>query len=120
MQRPERYGSPDPEKLDHTPVEMPLGYIRPTPLQDLITSMVREAVQQESDESFETEKEANDFEEEDHELLDMSPYTLVDIPDEEFDLQPKPADPEPAANEDKSPEPTGDPPPQNAEETGQP
>lgn len=82
MERPKRYGEPDQEKLDTTPVEMPLGYTRPTPLQDLIATMVRDAVQQENQEDFETLEEADDFEEEDPELLDMSRYELTELNEE--------------------------------------
>lgn len=82
--RPPRYGYPDPEPCDPTPVEMPLGYIQPTPLQDLIANMVRQAVSMEQDEEFETMEEADDFELEDEEdmLLDMSPYTLKPVHEE--------------------------------------
>ena len=81
--RPTRYGSPDPEDNDDTPVAMPVGYCKPSPLEDLIASMIREAVQDERKEEFETEAEANDFEpEEEENLLDMSPYTLTDLEEE--------------------------------------
>ena len=73
----------DQQKLDTTPVEMPLGYRTPTPLQDLIASMVREAVALETGEDFETPEEADDFEVEDEELLDLSPYEITALQDEE-------------------------------------
>lgn len=83
MSLPKRYGgTPDPEKLDKTPVAMPMGACRPTPLVDIIARMVREAVVEETDEDFETAGEADDFEEETDELLDMSPYTLKDLEEE--------------------------------------
>ena len=61
------------------------------------------------------QEEANDFEPEDETLLDLSPYTLMDIEDEPF----LPAEPlqEP---EELLPKPISDPPDQHAEEPEQP
>jgi hypothetical protein len=70
---------PDPEDLDLTPVEMPLGACRPEPLEQIISRMVRAAVEEERGEEFETPEEAEDFEEEDPEVLGLSPYELVDM-----------------------------------------
>lgn len=69
--------------MDTTPVEMPMGYITPTPLHDLIASMVRQAVEEEKDDEFETIEEADDFDMPDDELLDMSPYEFDDLVEEE-------------------------------------
>lgn len=77
---PEHWGgSPDPEELDETPVEMPLGACQPTPLNELIARMVQQAVQQESEDEFETFDEANDFDDVDPDALDMSPYELTEL-----------------------------------------
>lgn len=119
MQLPKRYGNPagDPEKLDTTPVEMPIGYMKPTPLQDLIAQMVQTAIQTEKQEEFETMEEADDFEEEDPDVLDMSAYTLQDIPEEPIE-PPEPA-PEQVEQELASDlDQTGDPPDPKAAETG--
>lgn len=73
----------DEPKMDTTPLEMPVGYMTPTPLQDLIAKMVREAVAVETGDEVETMEEANDLEVEDEDLLlDFSPYELQDVPDD--------------------------------------
>ena len=79
-----RMGNPqgDPENLDTTPVAMPAGYCRPTPIQEILARMVKEAIEVERGEEFETEEEADDFEEEDPAVLDMSPYTFENIQDD--------------------------------------
>lgn len=97
----------DAEPCDPTPVEMPLGYCRPTPLQDMIANMVRQAIEIEKDDSYETIEEADDFEEEDEGLLDMSPYTFNEVEEE---LQsPARLEPDPTPTPPPTP-PTGDPP----------
>lgn len=83
MHTPSRYGRQEAENLDPTPIEMPLGFQRPTPLHDLIARMVRDEIQLEKSEEFETPDEASDFEEDDPHLLDLSPYTLRTLADEE-------------------------------------
>ncbi len=119
MQRPLRYGKYEEEDLSTTPVEMPIGYMRPTPLQDLIAKMVRAAVINEEKEEFETEEESDDFEEENPELLDMSPYTLTNLQEEEPISQ---EDPDPPDVLQPTPDlsPTGDPPDPEAEEPDTP
>jgi len=117
MQRPDRYGAPDPEKCDPIPVEMPLGYMRPTPLDQLIASMVHAAVQREEKEEYETEEESDDFEEENPDLLDLSAYTLDAIQEEAPIQNTQPSEPEELSPE---PQPTGDTPDPNASETGEP
>lgn len=74
-------GAPD-RKLDTTPIEMPLGAIRPTPLQDLIARMVHQAIEIEKGEEVETWEESDDFEEEDPDTLDISQYELQDLQNE--------------------------------------
>ena len=74
---PERMGQPDDvEELDPTPMEMPIGCKTPMALNDMIAMMIRNEVQREKDEPFETPEEADDFEPVDEELLDFSPYEL--------------------------------------------
>lgn len=84
--RPTRYGRYREEELDTTPIEMPLGACRPTPLQDLIAMMVREQVQQSTDEEFGTIEEEDDFEEHDPDTLDLSPYEelMLDVNSEDL------------------------------------
>lgn len=96
MDRPTRYGAPDPEILDNTPIEMPLGSQRPTPLHVLIARMVRQAVEVEKQTEMETFEEADDFEEEDEATLDLSPYTLHEMQEEHWEdpFQEKPSEPE--------------------------
>ena len=79
-----RSGIRPEKKMDRTPVEMPLGYCEPTPIQEIIARMVREAVAIERGEEFETMDEADDFDmpDEDDGLLDMSPYELTEIQSE--------------------------------------
>jgi len=117
MEIPKRYGNPngDPEMLDTTPIEMPLGAMQPTPIHELIARMVRQAVAEETDEDPESFNEANDFEEEDDTLLDMSPYTLMDQEPDQWDgiMEFDPPEPTPPPE----PKPNGDPPNPNAEET---
>ncbi|AXL15099.1 hypothetical protein [Microviridae sp.] len=119
MKLPKRYGKPDPEELDDTPIEMPIGSMRPTPLQDLIANMVREAMVAEAGDEFETMDEASDFEEEDPDVLDMSPYTLTDLELEE-ELPQEPAPQQVEQNLASELNQTGDPPDPNAEEPDQP
>jgi len=76
-------GAPD-EPLDITPIEMPLGACMPTPLQDIVARMVREQVALEKGEEFESWDEQDDFEEDDPDTLDMSPYELQELPDEDI------------------------------------
>lgn len=104
--------SQEPE-MDTTPVEMPLGFTTPTPLQDLIARMVREAVQMETDEEFESPEDADDFDMDDDGLLDLSPYELHEmqevVPIAEAEPQPAPApapaEPEPGPAAKPAPDP---------------
>lgn len=78
-----RYGRENSEKpLDTTPVEIPLGAGRPKSLTDVIAQMVRQQIQETQEEEFESISESDDFEEEDPDTLDLTPYTLQDIPEE--------------------------------------
>lgn len=91
------YGQGEPEDLDLTPVEMPLGGVRPKSLNEIVATMVKSAIEAEQGEEFETFEEADDFEPEDEDmmLLDMSKYTLQDV-DEGIHEDPDP----PRATED--------------------
>lgn len=108
-------GNHAPQKLDTTPIEMPLSAMRPTPIQDIIARMVQNAIQIEKGDEYETQEEANDFEEEDTDLLDLSPYTLKAIEDEPIQA-PEPKE-EPADLKEIT---IGDPPDPNAEEPEKP
>lgn len=102
-------GSPDPEDLDPTPVEMPLGACRPTPLAELIARAVHQELQNREEEGVESWDEANDFEYEgDEELLDMSPYELKELEafQEGFEVHEPPSEPE--QPEQAQPEQEGD------------
>lgn len=80
---PAHHGGPtEPEKLDTTPVEMPLGYAKPTPISELIARAVHEQIQAQSEEEHETFEEANDFEPEDPDVLDFSAYEIHEGLDE--------------------------------------
>jgi len=83
--RPLRYGAPDPEVLDDTPIEMPLNARMPRPLQDLIASMIRQEIETQGSEEFETIEEADDFEEDDPDTLDLSRYEFEDMKEEYWD-----------------------------------
>lgn len=74
-------GGPEPE-MDCTPIELPIGARRPTSLQDYIATMVRNAVEAEKGEVFESWEESDDFEEEDPDTLDFSRYELAELQEE--------------------------------------
>lgn len=82
MARPLRYGHRDVEELDTTPIEVPLGACRPTPLQDLIAQMVRQQIESETDQEYGSMEDEDDFEEEDPDTLDFSAYDLTNIDEE--------------------------------------
>lgn len=82
MDLPKRYGRPDPEELDPTPLEMPLGACTPPPLSHMIATMVRQAIETEKGDEMETYDEANDFTEDDPDTLAMSQYELTAMEDE--------------------------------------
>lgn len=77
-----------PEKLDPTPMEMPLGTMQPKTLAEMVRDMVRFERNLEDDE-LETWEEANDFDlpESEHDLIDMSAYQFTDL-DEEWPTGP--------------------------------
>lgn len=110
---PNRYGKPGHEPCDPIPVAMPIGYTRPTPIHDLIAKMVRQAIIDEKGDEFESIEEADDFEEEDPDTLDLSPYTLTELNEQE----PLQREPE-RAPRPEPPSPTGDTPNPDESEPG--
>ena len=111
------------DEMDKTPVEMPLGYIQPQPLEAMIASMVRQAVENQEAEEFETYEEANDFEPEPEDTLDFSAYNIepmvsMDLPDAGDPDPTRP--PEEGAFTETSPAPNHDPETQQSDgsETG--
>lgn len=65
-----------PEKLDTTPIAIPEGAIRPPSIHDEIRRFMRHEQNRIQDAGFETEEEANDFEPEDPDILDLTRYEL--------------------------------------------
>jgi hypothetical protein len=84
---PKRMGRSDgPEYNSGEPIEMPLGACTPTPLQDIIARMVREAVEIQTGDDHESWDEANDFEmPTDEDQIDFSPYELTDMTEQEYE-----------------------------------
>lgn len=119
---PRRLSGPTVDDIDRTPVEMPVGFMRPTPLEDIIARMVRQAVEEEKNEPFETMEEADDFEEdpEHAELLDLSPYTFANLQDDfdssEIQESPPPVAKSPEGASEAPQEKIGDPPDPDVEE----
>jgi hypothetical protein len=96
---PSRMGSDKLKPMDVTPVEMPIGYQQPTPLHQLMAKMIRDAIQAEKNEEMETFEEADDFEEEDPDTLNLQGYEFAEIQEDYVDqgaalVDPSP-DPEP-------------------------
>lgn len=93
-----RMQGPPEKELDPTPIEMPVGAMRPRSLQDLVAQMVKSAVEAERGEEFESWEESDDFEEEDPDTLDFSAYELQEIQSEahirDFGPDPDPEVPE--------------------------
>ena len=88
---PRFHGHSTVDDLDRTPVAIPLGAGEPASMEDMIARMVRQAMQIEKAEEFETIEEAGDFEEEDPDTLDMSKYEFSEIQDwYEIPDQPQP------------------------------
>ena len=77
-------GVPDPEDLDRTPLELPLGSCRPRTVNEIVAMMLQQHIDRGEQEGHETWDEANDFDlEEDDLLLPLSQYELQELrPDE--------------------------------------
>lgn len=73
-------GNPKPEALDPTPMEIPASCQTPTPLNEIIARFVQQEVNERENQGVESWEEADDFEEDEHMLLDFSPYELKEIP----------------------------------------
>ena len=110
-------GKPDPEELDETPLEIPAGATVPMSLNEMIAKFVRQEVESERSEDMETWEEADDFEPEDEALLDLSAYTLQDLPDEVVDL-PEDSAEDAGQRPPLSPDPDTDPGSQEPPESG--
>lgn len=105
------------EADDPTPVSMPTGARVPTPLHELIARLVREQVADQTHTEPETWDEANDFDlpEDDDNLLDLTPYTLREVTEEEPDAaQPLLAGEQPTPDPDPTEDQTA---PQDAPES---
>lgn len=88
------------EKNDPTPMAKPIGYNQPLSLQDEIRRFIRQEVSvQAQDDGHETFEEADDFEEEDPDTVDLTNYELTALQAlenaEEINLD-APDDPSPA------------------------
>ncbi len=98
------------ERVDNTPVEVPVGYGHPTPLRDQMKMWIREemslAAELEGEESFE---EADDFDVDDVDEVDLaSPYEMTELQEEFVDPEVS-ADDDPPPAEDPPEEPPVDP-----------
>lgn len=70
------------EALDQTPVEIPVGVIRPESLESIMARMINERFSQMAEENgMETFEEADDFDIDDE--LPKTPYEMVDLDPEE-------------------------------------
>lgn len=118
MRKPARWGNHDPKPMNTDPVEMPIGFKRPKSLQEMMATMIRNAIEQEKEQEHDSWEEANDFEEEDPDTLNLSPYEFDDLQPE--DLPSADLEPEPLVEDQGGGEPTGDPPDPDAEEPATP
>lgn len=78
-----RFEIPDP-----TPIELPVGFEHPEPLEEMIARMIRVAGQNAAREGFETFEEADDFDVDDDETIE-SEYQLKEMKDEYPVREPK-------------------------------
>lgn len=86
MPLPSRMGIRDQESPGE-PMVMPVGYTTPTPLEQIISRMVKEAVEAEQDQEQETLEESNDFDMyTDEDLLDFTAYELAAMEPQEPEL----------------------------------
>ena len=106
----------DFDDIDNTPIEMPFGARRPETLADTVARMVKAGIEAEKDEEFESIEEADDFEEDDPDTLDMSPYEFEQLDDGLGTAVVESAPVEDA--EVPPPPPTGDDPDPNDQEPG--
>ena len=100
------HGGPyEPDSMDTTPLEMPAGTYTPESLTSKIARLVHAELQAEKDQEMETWDEANDFEPEDEELLNLTRYTVHELDDDLESQNPFAAPkPPPAPSERKDPD----------------
>lgn len=79
-------GKPQPEANSGIPVAMPINCERPPSLEALVAKYVHETMTQKENVAKETWEEADDFEEDDPDTLDLSKYEFVNLQD---DFDPK-------------------------------
>ncbi len=95
-----------PEKLDPTPVALPLGSEGPSSIAELVQQYVAGALSQHAaQQNFGTFEEEDDFDEEDPELLNLSGFEVTEYefeeeipPEPEAPPEPSPAPPQAEAN----------------------
>lgn len=96
-------GDPQPEKNSGIPVEMPTSCRRPDSLESMIAKYVHAHVQRESKEELETWEDADDFDEQDPDTLEMTKYEFTDMPepmDPTYDPYYRPEPPQEAPQEE--------------------
>ncbi len=72
------------EDLDTTPMAAPVGADRPMTLQEEIQRFIKTEISQAAeDKQMETFEEADDFEEDDPDHVDLTPYNLTQLQEEE-------------------------------------
>ncbi|AXH75441.1 MAG: hypothetical protein [Microviridae sp.] len=100
----------DPEDLDETPVEIPTGKNMPPTMEQQIASAVHAQLNAREGEGFEDPQEADDFSEDDPDLLDFSPYehAFHDTAEEPESPSIEP-DPDPNPDPDPDPDPASEP-----------
>lgn len=92
-----KYDAQGRELPDPTPVEVPLGYRAPKPLQELIKDMIRVQMSQYAEaQGLETFEEADDFDVGDD--LDFDPRSEYELSDEQEEFALAPVPPEPPAD----------------------
>lgn len=90
MQTQKRHDHLNREVLDKTPVEMPLGYEKPESLESMIARMIRHTSTMAQKQGFESEEEANDFDDDDDNEM-KSEYQFTDMQEENPYAPPKQA-----------------------------
>lgn len=83
------YNDKGEQMPDQTPVELPLGYHHPESIQDMISRMVRDATLQQNleNEGFETEEEANDFDDSDDDHAPPSNHEYTEMEEEHLKVR---------------------------------
>lgn len=103
---PSHYGiGSDVEELDPTPVELPAGATAPPTMSEMIARVVHAKLESQEQEGYDSPEEADDFEEEDPDYLDMTAYEEHLIVTEEDVLEGLPEAPEAEIETEAHPEP---------------